>query len=81
MLKEQPEGGYIVTSKDLPGLFTQGDTKEEAVNNAEDAAMALIEIYEELGRLPKDIKRYNHEPPKEMMLSNLIVSNSNYVTT
>ena len=31
------EGGYVVSFPDLPGCFTQGETLEEAMKNAEDA--------------------------------------------
>ncbi len=35
------EGGYVVTSPLDPELITEGDTFEEAVANARDAAQAL----------------------------------------
>ena len=38
-----PEGGYLVTSPDVPGLLTDGDTIEEALANVPDAVQTLIE--------------------------------------
>ncbi len=50
MLSPQPEGGYTVTSPVVPELVTEGDTLEEALDNAKDALAAVIEAYKELGR-------------------------------
>ena len=49
-LERQPEGGYTVTSPELPELVTEGDTISEALANAEDAFAAVAEIYEDQGR-------------------------------
>ncbi len=49
IFEPQPEGGYTVTSPLLPELITEGDTLEEARNNAEDALQAVLELYEEMG--------------------------------
>lgn len=37
LLKRATEGGYIVTCRDLPALITQGDDKEDALEQAADA--------------------------------------------
>ena len=50
ILTPQPEGGYTVTSPLLPELITEGDSLDEALENAKDALMAAIEIYQDLGR-------------------------------
>lgn len=42
ILTPAQEGGYVVTSPDLKGLVTQGDTKEEAITNGYDAADILL---------------------------------------
>jgi antitoxin HicB len=56
MLSPQPEGGFTVTSPLLPELVTEGDTIEEAFQNARDALAGVVEAYEELGRaLPADV--------------------------
>ena len=36
-LEECEEGGYVVTCPILPGCISEGDTKEEALNNIKDA--------------------------------------------
>ena len=50
VLTAQPEGGYTVTSTTLPELVTEGETPEEAIENVRDALMAVLEIYEDLGK-------------------------------
>ena len=53
----QPEGGYTVTCKELPGLVTEGDSVDEALANLKDAFAATLELYEDLGRpLPEGIQ-------------------------
>lgn len=57
-LVPQPEGGYTVTSPLLPELVTEGDSLDEALDNAKDALAAVIELYEDLGRtLPESTWR------------------------
>lgn len=41
LLIEEPEGGYSVEVPELPGCFTEGDTLQEALENAREA----IECY------------------------------------
>lgn len=48
-LEHLPEGGYLATSDDVPGLVAQGRTAAEAVEIAQDVARKLIESYEEHG--------------------------------
>ena len=48
VLDPQPEGGYTVTCPLLPELITEGDTAQEALNNATDALAALLEAYHSL---------------------------------
>ena len=50
ILTPQPEGGYTVTSPTLPELITEGDTIDEALENASGAFVAVVELYEELGK-------------------------------
>jgi len=58
VFEPQPEGGYTVTSPILPELVTEGDTISEALANVEDALIAIIEAYEDLGRpLPPVLER------------------------
>jgi len=48
VLEPQPEGGYTVTYPLLPELITEGDTVQEALNNANDALAAIGEAFKEL---------------------------------
>ncbi|HUT18277.1 MAG TPA: type II toxin-antitoxin system HicB family antitoxin [Anaerolineae bacterium] len=58
VFEPQPEGGYTVTCPILPELITEGDTVAEALTNVEDALIAIIEAYEDLGRpLPPVLER------------------------
>ena len=50
VLTAQPEGGFTVTSPLLPGLVTEGDSLEEALDNTRDALLATLELYEDTGR-------------------------------
>jgi antitoxin HicB len=50
VLTPQTEGGFTVTSPILPGLVTEGDTLEEALEHVEDALRATLELYEDIGR-------------------------------
>jgi len=50
-LAPQPEGGFTVTSSALPELVTEGDTAEEALANVQDALAAVVELYQDQGRL------------------------------
>lgn len=57
ILEPQPEGGFTVTSPLLPELVTEGDSGEEALENVRDALAAVIEAYQETGRLlPPNLK-------------------------
>jgi predicted RNase H-like HicB family nuclease len=44
-----PEGGFLATSPDLPGLVAQGRTRAETIEIAQDVARKLIESYVEHG--------------------------------
>ena len=64
----QPEGGYTVTCKELPGLVTEGDSVDEALVNLKDAFAATLELYEDLGRpLPEGIQ----VPDEEVSIGNM----------
>lgn len=41
--RDRKEGGYVVTCRDLPEAITQGDTLEQALEDAEGALQAAIE--------------------------------------
>lgn len=51
-----PEGGFLATSDDLPGLVAQGRTIAETMEISQDVARKLVESYQEHGKaLPKAI--------------------------
>jgi predicted RNase H-like HicB family nuclease len=50
VFEPQEEGGYHVYAPDLPGLHTQGDTLEDATNNAREALRLYVEGLREEGR-------------------------------
>ena len=52
-----PEGGFLATSEELPGLVAQGRTAAEATEIAQDVARKLIESYIEHGDpLPRALR-------------------------
>ena len=48
-IKELPEGLYLATSDELPGLVAQGRTVAEALDIARDVARKIIEARSERG--------------------------------
>lgn len=48
-VEELPEGGFLATSDELPGLVAQGRTLAETMEIAQDVARKLIESYLEHG--------------------------------
>ena len=40
-----PEGGFVVTFRDIPEAITQGDTEEEAMEMAKDALVTAMDFY------------------------------------
>lgn len=49
ILVPQPEGGYVVTCPLLPELVSEGDTIQQAMENAKDALQAIIQAFRQLG--------------------------------
>ena len=49
VLEPQPEGGYTVTVPELPQVITEGNTKEEALANAQDAIEGCLSAMKEMG--------------------------------
>lgn len=46
-IEHLPEGPYLGTSPDLPGLIVQAETPEEVIRLAPDIARDLIEVMRE----------------------------------
>ena len=56
-IEHLPEGPYLATSPDLPGLIVQADTPEEVIRLAPNIACDLIEVMQETGQpLPAKLK-------------------------
>ena len=51
-VEELPEGLYLATSDELPGLVAQGRTVAEVLDIARDVARKLIEARRERGVVP-----------------------------
>jgi predicted RNase H-like HicB family nuclease len=43
-IRRLPEGVYLATSRDVPGLTVEGDTREEAERVAAEVALDLLEV-------------------------------------
>lgn len=50
LITKEPEGGYIVTSPNIPELITEGDTLNEALDNVKDAILAVEELLKEVSQ-------------------------------
>jgi antitoxin HicB len=50
VFEPQDEGGYYVYAPDLPGLHTQGENIDDAVENAQEALALYVEGLREEGR-------------------------------
>ncbi len=48
VLTDAEEGGYNVTVPALDGCFTEGDTEQEAMDNAKEAIQCYLEGLEKL---------------------------------
>ena len=59
-IEHLPEGPYLATSPDLPGLIVQADTPEEVIRLAPDIARNLIQVMQETGQpLPAKLQPLN----------------------
>lgn len=72
MLTASDEGGYVVTCRDLPQLNTQGEDKQDALDQASDAMDEVFATYMIEGidfPEPSKAKRREHlvAPPAETM--------------
>jgi len=53
-LEEAEEGGYVVTCPALPGCVSEGETREEALENIKDAIEGYLATLRQHGkRTPK----------------------------
>lgn len=51
ILEPAEEGGFNVTVPALTGCYTQGDTEEEALQNAQEAIRCYLEGLEKLNQI------------------------------
>jgi antitoxin HicB len=64
VLEPQPEGGYVVTCPLLPELITEGETVQDALQNANDALAAIVEALRELKKpLPSALQATKENTP------------------
>lgn len=57
-IQELPEGQFLATSDDLPGLIAQGRTVAETLEIAQDVAKEIIESYiEHNDPLPSNLQK------------------------
>jgi predicted RNase H-like HicB family nuclease len=49
ILIPQPDGGYFVDCPSLPGCHSQGDTRDEALENIREAIVLVLEDMAEQG--------------------------------
>jgi predicted RNase H-like HicB family nuclease len=49
ILQRESDGGYVAVIPSLPGCVSQGDTREEALKNIEEAAELYIEDVQATG--------------------------------
>lgn len=60
-LLEKSTTGYGVSSPDIPGCFSYGDSIQEAVTNMRDAIESHIEVQKELGIKVQIPSTYKHK--------------------
>ena len=68
-IESLPEGGFLATSKDLPGLVAQGRTVAETLEIAQDVARKLVESYiEHDDPLPPKIRAASKRAPGKIVV-------------
>lgn len=64
-LEPNPGGVYTVTSPDVPGLVTEGQTPAEVQANVQEALDVLVRAWTELGRdLPPALRQLLADRPQ-----------------
>ncbi len=62
ILEPAEEGGFTVTVPSLPGCISEGDTKEEALENIKDAIKGYLKV----------CKKYGDPIPKSDVLEEVV---------
>ena len=60
-IEKLPEGVYLATSDDIPGLVAQGRTIAETIEIARDVARKLIEAQSGLPQLPEADESFEYQ--------------------
>jgi predicted RNase H-like HicB family nuclease len=68
-IEKLPEGVYLATSEDIPGLVAQGRTITETLEIARDVAKKLIEAQSERQQQPK-LKKIDESFDYPLVISN-----------
>lgn len=56
VFEREPDGGYVVSVPALPGCVSEGDTREEAIENIREAILAYVEALRKVGEpVPEDV--------------------------
>ena len=48
-LDRDEDGAWVIACPSIPGCFSQGDTRDEALENIKDAIKGCLEVRAELG--------------------------------
>jgi len=56
-LEESAEGGYTAQCLELPAAISEGDTKEEALENIKEAIQLVLEVSREQARSYTEVFR------------------------
>lgn len=56
-LEESDEGGYTAQCLELPAAISEGDTKEEALENIKEAIQLVLEVSQEQARSYTEVFR------------------------
>ena len=56
-LEESDEGGYTAQCLELPAAISEGDTKEEALENIKEAIQLVLEVSHEQARSYTEVFR------------------------
>ena len=54
-LEESEEGGYTAQCLEIPAAITEGDTKEEALENIKEAIQLVLEVAKEQAQAQGEI--------------------------
>ncbi|AKB40073.1 MULTISPECIES: type II toxin-antitoxin system HicB family antitoxin [Methanosarcina] len=54
-LEESEEGGYIAQCLEIPAAISEGDTKEEALENIKEAIQLVLEVTREQAQVLGEI--------------------------